>query len=216
MYKDGPVDYPACSTSCDPNFTNNGGQCLTKLEFVEGALNTRFSTHGHLDTKVRFLISKMKPNKENEHLGVGGTSHRERRIFLENRDVWYTSNVESYSGLVILNDICQTLDNNGPVTGFDLNSVGDISSNNTMWYLNRYWITIYEDDWWIANKKEIHPRGHTYTNLNHTHKIRATASTDTYYNGIIVLDTYGCQSGGCDEFFLDDGRPGVFKVKVGI
>jgi hypothetical protein len=47
-------------------------------------------------------------------------------------------------------------------------------------------------------------------------KIRATASKDTYYNGIIVPDTYGCQTGGCDEFFLDDGRPGVFKVKVGI
>ena len=49
-------------------------------------------------------------------------------------------------------------------TGFDINANGEAFGNatSTFWIYNRYWITIYEDDWWVTNPKEIPAPGITY------------------------------------------------------
>lgn len=213
-YKVGPVDYPACGNNCSPAFTATG-YCLTNVALKEGILNaTHNSSAGKV--KVRYMITRMflASTIAGDHLGDGGnTTNSETRIKLEDRDASNISSFVSYTDHVLLPEslICQVNNN-----GFDLNAGGAVVSNSTYWWYNRYWITIFEDDWWVTNRKEIHPPGLIYYDLTKSHKIRATAKTDLFYNGIIVLDNYSCAFGNCDSDWLDDGYPGAFKFEVSI
>ncbi|MBL0015010.1 MAG: hypothetical protein IPP17_00900 [Bacteroidetes bacterium] len=230
-YKTGPVNYPMCIGGCDPIFTNTN-QCLSTVSFESGQL---FAPHnsGSNTSKVRYMISKMKNNGLNELMGVvdnpapnvivSNLGLNKCRIKLEDRNSTNTSlnAVVNYTQHTLLQEICQwspTWGGNSFVlaTGFDINANGEAFGNatSTFWIYNRYWITIYEDDWWVTNPKEIPAPGITYLTNEEYHQIRATASTDLYYNGFLNLDLVGCTANFCDQISLNDAYPGNFVLRV--
>jgi hypothetical protein len=218
-YRQAPPNEPACSWTCDPNWTPSG-QCLETASITGAQLNASHNS-GANKSRVRFHISRMDPiwSFQPARLGKNGLSVAESRFKLENREAWQLFDFITYTDPIpVLRSgmLCQVSGATGTRNGFGLSPGGLVTNNLTAWWYARYWITIYEDDWWVVNNKEIHPPGVTYVENSWTHRVRATAATDLYYNGIIVLDNEGCASGFCTSIALDDGFPGEFLLRVGI